>query len=187
MAESKSLRRHSRLVRLQRELVNLVDLLDAERMRYPDPNLRGRLHQRGVAPSDRPPWCLSRFIVRDDEGLPWQPFEDWIATQAITGQQSTDSCHRYVCISLGPLQGRLELDMWCDHQTPSGERGIGVNRIEIAGRVRPPSWLSRLRVVPEAVPVDSTDIRLSWSLHKARTSSDSLLRKYERPSVRQLK
>ena len=185
LAKSKSLRRHGRLVRLQRELVDLVDLLDTERTRYPDPNLRGRLPQRSAVAAERPRWPLAKFVIRDDEDPPWQPYDEWIATQAITPQRSTDE-YRCVRIPLGPLGGTLELEVRRDHEAPSGEGGVGVSRMAIAGRVRPPEWMTRLHLIPVTVPVYSRDVRVRWFLGNARTCADSLLRSYHRPSVNQV-
>lgn len=66
-----------RLAKVQRRLIDLVDLLDPDRVRYPEVNFRGRLpltSSTGVRPKSR----IARFLWRVE---PWPTLEQWAATE----------------------------------------------------------------------------------------------------------
>ena len=62
----------TRLVRAQRRLIDLVDLLDPDRVRYPELNFRGKLP---IARHGEPPRRAAHFLWRHAD--PWPSIERW--------------------------------------------------------------------------------------------------------------
>jgi hypothetical protein len=62
----------TRLITVQRRLIDLVDLLDADRVRYPELDFRGRL--RSTATPRRAPHQVAHFLWPTD---PWPTVEAW--------------------------------------------------------------------------------------------------------------
>jgi hypothetical protein len=87
---------HTRPIHLQRALIDLVDFLDPNLMRFPDPNDRGKVSlPPGVAPMElrkqaRPAGELARFRYESD---PCPIVNSWVATHRLTVvDKCTDSC-----------------------------------------------------------------------------------------------
>ena len=147
---------HARLVRVQRRLVNLLDLLDPDRLRYPRPDLRGKLPWLG-ADAKPEPKQVARFVW--PWGDPWQRVEGWERERhlEVTVRTPTErSCRG----RLGVLGGRPEFrlifeDGWF---TISAWTARGKRRRRIDGTLR---------------------------ARKARLMLDDLLHRFDRPLVNQ--
>jgi hypothetical protein len=96
-----------RLVRVQRRLINLLDLLDPERLRYPNPDLRGKLPWPG---EEEKPLArqVARFVWPWEE--PWSGVEEWADARRLRCTSTTDTvrCYRG---ARGPLGGRPEFQL----------------------------------------------------------------------------
>ena len=76
-------RGHTRPIYLQRALIDLIDFLDPERLRFPDPDVRGKVPLPPNAPTHenrkrtRPPGQLARFRWKEDDPDPRKIFDSW--------------------------------------------------------------------------------------------------------------
>jgi hypothetical protein len=97
----------SRLVRVQRRLVDLIDLLDPDRLRYPRADLRGRLPwtEADSKPSDHE---VARFVWPWEE--PWSGVEEWAERRGLRSGSTGDGTRSYRG-GRGPLGGRPELQI----------------------------------------------------------------------------
>jgi hypothetical protein len=84
----------TRLVGVQRRLIDLVDLLDADRVRYPELDFRGRLHST-AAPS-RVPHQVAHFLWPTD---PWPVVSAWATSVRFRVSRSSSDHER-------PYRGR---------------------------------------------------------------------------------
>lgn len=97
----------TRLVRVQRRLVNLLDLLDSERLRYPNPDLRGRLPWTET--DKKPlPRQVAKFVC--PPGDVWSGVDDWARSHRLRCT-STSATKRCYCGRFGPLGGRPKFDL----------------------------------------------------------------------------
>ncbi len=96
-----------RLVRVQRRLINLLDLLDPECLRYPNPDLRGKLPWPGT--ERKPPRKrVAHFVWPWDD--PWSGVEDWAGKHGLSCT-STSTTERSYRGSRGPLGGHPEFHL----------------------------------------------------------------------------
>ena len=81
---------------LQRALIDLVDFLDPDWVRFPDPNERGKVPlPSNVPPTEtrkraRPPGELARF--RYVAGNPWSVFEAWVKEHGLAMVEQRGDC-----------------------------------------------------------------------------------------------
>jgi hypothetical protein len=155
-----------RLVHLQRALVGLVDLLDPERIRYPDADVRGRLpHLDGDArrrrtPEDR----VARFVFREREGEPWVVFADWA------------SCHGYATSVRDGVH-------WAERRMPLRRRVVvelrrNGERVEVFVRIAGGRGRrTRTRALEDGGWLSSVRAR------RARVAVNDLLRRLDRPEI----
>lgn len=79
-----------RLGQVQRQLIELVDVLDPDRVRYPDLNIRGKLPlPASDAQATKP---VARFLWRED---PWPVVERWAADTSHRLGSSGDHARTY--------------------------------------------------------------------------------------------
>jgi hypothetical protein len=81
-----------RLVRVQRRLIDLVDLLDPDRVRYPEVNFRGKLPLSGD--SAETPRHVAWFLWRHAD--PWPLVENWARASGFRGSTDGDDGRTYV-------------------------------------------------------------------------------------------
>jgi hypothetical protein len=155
-----------RLVHLQRALVGLVDLLDPDRIRYPDADVRGRLPRpdddkaKRRAPEDR----VARFVFREREGEPWIVFSDWAARHRFT-TSTRDDVHW--AERRMPVRRRVVVEL-----RRNGERVEVFVRIAGGWRRRP-----RMRAIEDGGWLSSVRAR------GARVAVNDLLRMLDRPEI----
>jgi hypothetical protein len=144
----------ARLVRVQRRLIDLIDLLDSERTRYPRPDLRGKLPwpEMGTKPLQVQ---AARFIW--PWGNPWGGVDEWGQAQPLTCSVEQDDERLYIG-RLGLLGGHPEIrviyrDGWFTI-TAGTARGRRIRSIDGSLRSR-----------------------------RARRALDDLLDRYDRPLV----
>ncbi len=97
----------ARLVRVQRRLIELIDLLDPDRLRYPRLDSRGKLPWAGTSTKPRPDQ-FARFVW-PWKG-PWDEIEAWAAARRLECRSSTDEERSYLG-KRGMLGGRAEFCM----------------------------------------------------------------------------
>ena len=93
-----------RLVKVQRRLIDLIDILDSDRLRYPDMNLRGKLPLSG-ATEQPPPLRVGGFLWR---GEPWTLAEQWASHRALKTVSKGDASRTFEGRS-GPTRKRLRV------------------------------------------------------------------------------
>ncbi len=159
----------ARLIFTQRALVDLVDLLDPNRSIFPDPDTRGMLSRPiGIDTSEDPrPWeKLGRFS--DDAG--WKPFERWAAGEQL--KPGDDACRRLVRGKPGLASAVLVVEA----------RRHG-HSLELRGWAEPPTWVSKVNLAPNRLPLESGGWKFVLSRARARRSANRLLERYDRPAI----
>lgn len=100
---------HNRPVHLQRALIDLIDFLDPDRVRFPDPNERGRIPlPADVNPIEygkrtRPAGQVARF--RYPEGDPWPVLTTWATINRLAAA-TDDTDSKYVELPVQPWRLR---------------------------------------------------------------------------------
>ena len=84
-------RRTRRLVGVQRRLIDLVNLLDPERVRYPEVNVRGKLPVIGTGESRRPT-RLARFSWHEE---PWALADAWARREHLRTLDGSPAARTY--------------------------------------------------------------------------------------------
>ena len=144
----------ARLVRVQRRLINLLDLLDPERLRYPNPDLRGKLPWPRADTRPRSQQ-VARFVWswRD----PWPDVDRWARRYRLTCTADAPT-KRSFRGRRGPLGGRPEFRLVFDGEwfTISAWTAVGRRSKRIDGSLRS---------------------------SRARLALDGLLKQYDRPRV----
>jgi hypothetical protein len=170
-------REHPRLVSIQRALIDLINLLDRDQVRYPKPEVRGKLPRVDTRLPPHRPW-ITRFQVHPDEvaGV-LRPFRQWarsgeLAVEGPTEGAGEGSLRYHARKRLGPLGMRfaVELDLDLD------ERWVSID-----ASLEPPRWQ---RFILRGRPV--TGLRgLRWphSRRRARRLLNDLLATYDRPRL----
>lgn len=155
-----------RLVHLQRALVGLVDLLDPDRVRYPDADVRGRLpHLEKSASSRRVPADrVARFVFREREQEPWIVFARWADDHGFANRSHEDV---HWAVRRMPVRRRLVVQLHRD-----GERVEVFVRITGGWRRRP-----RSRAIEDGGWLSSVRTR------RARLAVNDLLRRLDRPEI----
>jgi hypothetical protein len=156
-----------RLVLLQRALVDLVDLMDPDRVRYPDADVRGRLplaEERAPTSSRSPEDRVARFVFREREGEPWLVFSDWAREHGF--KTSGDAQARWAEWRI-PVRRRVVVEL-----RRRGERVEVYVRIDGGWRRRP-----RTRAIEDGGWLSSVRAR------SARMAVNDLLRKLDRPEI----
>jgi hypothetical protein len=110
LGKSSRLDPHVRLAKVQRGLVDLVDLLDADRVRYPYLNLRGRLPKGGLGERDDRDE-VAYFVWPWSD--PWDQVDAWAGERSMRCFGETPSEKRF-CSRKGLLGRRLEVSVLCD-------------------------------------------------------------------------
>ncbi|HEX7292058.1 MAG TPA: hypothetical protein VF250_13110 [Conexibacter sp.] len=155
-----------RLVRLQRALVDLVDLLDPERIRYPDADVRGRLPHLGADghPGRTPDDRVARFVFREHEREPWVIFAHWAEHHGFATSVRGDV---HWAERPMPVRRRVVVELRRD-----GERVEVFVRIAGGWRRRP-----RTRAIEDGGWLSSVRAR------SARDAVNDLLRRLDRPEI----
>lgn len=155
-----------RLVHLQRALVDLVDLLDPERVRYPDADVRGRLpHPDGDAPTKQAPEDrVARFVFREREGEPWRVFAAWA------------DHHGFVTSARGDAR-------WAERRMPVRRRVVvelrrNGERVEVCVRING-GWRRR----PRTRAIEDGGWLSTVRARSARLAVNDLLRRLDRPEI----
>lgn len=155
-----------RLVLLQRALVDLVDLMDPDRVRYPNADVRGRLPladgistARG-SPADR----VARFVFREREGEPWRVFATWADTHGFAMTEGDDV--RWAARRI-PVRRRVVVELRrCGERVEVYVRiGGGWGRRPRTRAIEDGGWLSSVRA------------------RSARLAVNDLLRRLDRPEI----
>lgn len=144
-----------RLVNMQRHLIDLVDLLDPERVRYPHLDFRGKLPLIGTAIETEPADRVARFIW--DWSDPWDEVDAWAANKHLRCVGDSGET-RFYRGRLGPLLARPEFEL--SHES---------NRLTIKARSTRGNRHS---------PVDG-----SMRTMRVRSTLNDLLRRFDRPLV----
>lgn len=176
-------RKYGRFVRVQRALVDVIDLLDPDRVRYPTADRRGKLPVP-IREPDRPEvdGCarLARFTA--------YAAEYGVAKQEFPAAVLAEWAHRY---RLASLRGESDADAWSyiEKDRPLGARLVvhamyRRGRIEIYGAAAPPGWAKALRLARAKLPLAAGGLRFARSRRRARTIANDLLRRFDRPVVR---
>ena len=157
-----------RLVHLQRALVDLVDLMDPDRVRYPDADVRGRLPlaDGAKAPRASPAGRVARFVFREREGEPWRVFSDWAREHDFTTSGDDDGDARWAEWRI-PVRRRVVVELRRRRE-----------RVEVFVRISG-GWRrrSRSRAIEDGGWLSSVRAR------SARLAVNDLLRKLDRPEI----
>lgn len=155
-----------RLVHLQRSLVDLVDLLDPERIRYPDADVRGRLphSDRDAHAARTPEDRVARFVFREREGEPWRVFADWADRHGFATSVRDDA--RWAERRM-PVRRRLVVEL-----RRNGER------VEVFVRIAG-GWGRR----PRSRSLEDGGRLASMRARGARVAVNDLLRRLDRPEI----
>jgi hypothetical protein len=147
--------RPPRLVNIQRHLIDLVDLLDPDRARYPHLDFRGKLPLIGTKIETEPPDRMARFIW--DWNDPWVEVEAWATRRHLKRVVNSGEKRTYRGRP-GPLLRRPEFDLTYEKKRLTIEvrnaRGTGHS------------------------PVDG-----SMRAARVRNTLNDLLRRFDRPLV----
>lgn len=156
-----------RLVRLQRALVDLVDLLDPERVRYPDADVRGKLPRSdgSSASRHRPADRVARFVFREREGEPSRVFAAWAEAHGFATSESNGGVR--LAERRIPVRRSLVVEL-----RRSGER------VEVFVRIRG-GWHPRSRTRS----IDEGGRLMSVRARGARVAVNDLLRRLDRPEI----
>jgi hypothetical protein len=188
LATEESYDEHDRLIRVQRALVDLVDNLDPDRVRYPYVDARGRL-PLPEAEEDEPQLDeserLAHFEAQASEypaqyrsDFPWSLLNDWAETQDLKvvgdGPDRRTYLERPRYRGISPYLGaRLTLTV-----------GHTRRDIDVHGAARTPPWAHRLRVAPTFLTVQPRAWRFPRSRRRARRIANALLGRFDRPVLR---
>lgn len=145
--------RTARLVNVQRRLIDLVDLLDADRVRYPELNFRGKVPKR--SPSSGRRGHVARFLWRT--GDVWSLVEEWADLNGFTADSAS-------------LAGRTYL----------GKRGPTLTRPEIVVAYHD-AWVTldaRMARRKRSHHIDG-----SLRATRGRRATNTLLRSFDRPVI----
>jgi hypothetical protein len=157
-----------RLVYLQRSLVDLVDLMDPDRVRYPDADVRGRLpvHKETTKMRGSPEDRVARFVFREREGEPWRVFAAWAQTHgyALTERDDVHWAERRM-----PVRRRVVVEL--------RRRG---ERVEVYVRIGG-GWRARSRTRTRAI--EDGGWLSSVRARGARVAVNDLLRRLDRPEI----
>lgn len=83
---------HHRLVGIQRRLIDLIDVLDADRLRYPHLNFRGKLPELEIS-TPTPPTQVANFIWSWMD--PWEEVDRWARSNKMTAGQVDGAVRSY--------------------------------------------------------------------------------------------
>lgn len=155
-----------RLVHLQRALVDLVDLLDPDRVRYPDADVRGRLPHLAESPRPKrvPEDRVARFVFREREQEPWLVFARWADD------------HGYVTSVHEDVH-------WAERRMPVRRRVVvelrrDGGRVEVFVRIAG-GWRRR----PRTRSIEDSGRLASVRARRARLAVNDLLRRLDRPEI----
>jgi hypothetical protein len=174
-------RDYKRLVHVQRALVDLVDELDSERIRYPVLDQRGKL-PLATCEAARPQrhGCsrIARFVARpreygeDKENFPRRLLDEWAERHALERHQTTESNWWTYGAKRPPFSARLVLHAF--YRPPT---------LEIYAAAAPPRWARLSRFAPSHVPLEAGGWRFRRSRRRARRIANDLLQRLGRPSL----
>jgi hypothetical protein len=174
-------RSRARLVSVQRALIDIVDLLDPEYVRYPSLDTRGKLppplparEAAELEVGER----VARFVAygreygEDDRTFPAGILAAWAQRQNLERLESPE----------GPE--------WAAYRGKLGILGTDVvvqvryqdHRIEIYGSVESPWWARAVRLAPRIMSLRGGG-RLPSARHRARVVINDLLEQFARPTV----
>jgi len=165
---SRSPRDHLRLRLIQRALVDLMDILDADHTRYPDESDRGRLPLRrdDTTARERLERPLASFFFDLSNEAPWDVLEIWAKKHefVVTERQGG---RRQVRGSIG--RGAIfDVDAYCD------DGWLGIDACVHSSQVRTRIDCDR----PSTLPLSPKRLR-SWRLERrAREPLEELLTQY---------
>ena len=143
-----------RLITAQRRLIDLVDLLDADRVRYPAVDVRGKLPAVSAEAAERRD-RIATFVWPFSD--PWETVDEW-ARSDLTWEVSPDGGRRYV--------GRWHLTGWRSEF-----------RIRRGGQLEVDAWVSR------AGGRKPRSLDGSLRSRRARRVANELLAAFDRPLV----
>ena len=152
-----------RLVAVQRRLIDLVDQLDPDRVRYPDLDHRGKLPAVGADPEQR--GRLARWITGVD---PWDKVETWAsAHQLLELDEFEDADERVYVLPRG------------------GPRRVALYRIrwDNDGWIEVYAWYGRRRDLPFDMDGTATELDHAPRTLRERAVADDLLDRFERPRI----
>ena len=151
-----------RLIAVQRRLIDLIDHLDPDRVRYPDLDHRGKLPAVGADPEQ--PGRLARFV---DEDKPWDKVETWASRHELLELdefRKTDE-RVYVLPRRGPRRVAL-------YRIRRDDRWIEVY-----------AWYGRRRALPFDGDGTATELDHASAPSKERAVADDLLDRFGRPRI----
>jgi hypothetical protein len=170
-----------RLILLQRALINLIDLLDRERIRFPSLNERGKIPlPQSVRIRKQPlsPDSVARFIYV--EGDPWSVFESWATANglAVVHLDSSDEMVDKQAFRNGSLL-RPGLLVNMSYSIEPGSSPW----VEIMAHALSPA---RRKVDQRPHALQSHDGRfpINWWVRQARHTINDLLKRFDRPLIR---
>ena len=170
-----------RLILLQRALIDLVDLLDGDRIRFPSLNERGKIplpeHVR-MRKQPLSPDSVSRFIYV--EGDPWRVFESWGSANglAVEHLDPSDKTVEKRALRNGSLL-RPGLVVRMSYSNAPGS----LPWVEIMAHAGSPARRSRDQQ-PNARHLQDGSSLSNWWARQARNTVNDLLRRFDRPLLR---
>jgi hypothetical protein len=176
---------YERLIRVQRALVGVIDMLDPDRIGYPQLDTRGKLPLpvQELARSERDRGKrVARFAARASE---YGYSEDTFPLDLLTAWAKA---HR---LRVEPLTYGTDLNSWAFGQR---RPRVGARLIlhavyengwmEIYSAASPPGWARLTRVARSNLPLVPGGWRFRISRRRARAIANDLLVRLERPSIR---
>ena len=170
-----------RLILLQRALIDLVDLLDRDRIRFPSLNERGKIplpeHVR-MRKQPRSPDSVARFLYV--EGDPWSVFESWARANrlAVECLDPSDKMVEKCALRNGYLL-RPSLLVKMSYSSAPGSPPW----VEIMAHARLPARRS-MDQQPNAHHLQDGNFLSHWWVRQARHTVNDLLQRFDRPLIR---
>lgn len=175
-------RDYARFIRVQRALVDLVDVLDPERVRYPVPDFRGRLPLPAGEPAEQhPSGCprIARFVARgseydeEEESFPGLLLDAW-SKRHLLDRRSTTGLNWW---SYEGKDRRLtpHLILHAIYKSP---------RFELYAAAAPPRWARAVGFARSNLSLDADGWRFRRSRKREKTIANDLLLRLGRPAVR---
>jgi len=170
-----------RLILLQRTLIDLIDLLDKDRVRFPSLNERGKIPLPKSVRIRKQPLSsdsVARFIYA--EGDPWRIFESWAKAHdlAVVRLDSSNEVLEKRALRKGSLLSPGLLVRMSHAIAPGSLPWVEIT----AQAVRPTR--DNVNPHPYAHQLQDRNLLSDWWVRQARHTVNDLLQRFDRPPIR---
>jgi len=166
---------NERIIAIQRAAVELVDVLDPHRIRYPNPRRRGRLAPREAAAHPRDDYWVGahEFEGEVSRVVALRQFDAWALIYDLPHDEEEGD--RTIRKPVGLLGSQLVVQAWCDDRS-----------LQLEAHIDPPRWTRRLRLASSIRPLKLRGRRWRswWARRRGRALVDELLGLYQQQRTR---